>query len=131
MVPTTAKIRTTLEFPIEVNDPSEGVRSQEIPDFFRDFFDIIEWRPYGGQVVDLVMPCLDAGWAKSPEGYKFVDAMLRVEEDQLAADPRSTHHLVAYGRLKPLHRLMRPLRQQAFGAAARRLERLRRRIAKA
>jgi hypothetical protein len=121
MLPPEARLRAEIDIPIEPNDPSEAIRSSEIPRFLRDFFDIEEWRPYGGQVVDLVFPCLDAEWVFSAEGLPFVDAMLRIEDYELARDPSATHYVVAYGRLKGLPRLARPLADQVRKALARRL----------
>ena len=121
MIPAGAKLRTKLEPPIEVNDPSEAVRSDEIPRFVGDFFDIIEWRPYGGQITDLVMPCVTQEWAASEEGSRFVRGMLAIEDWQLAALPSSNHHAVAYGRLKSASRLAIPLFRQVTSALKRRL----------
>ena len=100
MVPDTAKLQKTIPYPIQPDDPSEAVRSSEIPRFVRQFFHVIDWRPYGGQLVDLVMPCLADGWALSPEGRRYVAAMLEIEEAELSRDRSRTHHVVAYGRLK-------------------------------
>ncbi len=122
-LPAEGKSRSQIELPIEMNDPSEAIRSSEIPRFLRDFFDIFEWRPYGGQVVDLVMPCLQAAWAASDEGLRHLQAMLAIEEDELAKAPESTHYLVAYGRLKGFRGLARPLAGQVRKAVRRRLRR--------
>ena len=108
MIPTSAKLRTKLEPPIEVNDPSEAVRSDEIPRFVGELFDILEWRPYGGQITDLVMPCVTLEWAASDEGCRMIQAMLDIEDWQLRALPSSNHHAVAYGRLKELTSTARP-----------------------
>jgi SAM-dependent methyltransferase len=124
-LPSEAKARTRIDLPIEANDPSEAIRSSEIPRFLRDFFDIVEWRPYGGQVVDLVMPCLRPGWAASGDGLAHVQALLAIEEEELARAPESTHYLVAFGRLRDIRDLARPLAAQARKAVSRRLRRLR------
>ena len=97
----------------------------EIARFLRDFFDILEWRPYGGQVVDLVMPCLRPGWAVSEDGLPHIQALLAIEEEELARAPESTHYLVAFGRLRGVRGLARPLAAQARKAVLRRLGRLR------
>ena len=112
MAPAAARLKAEIDIPIEPNDPSEAIRSSEIPRFLADFFDILVWRPYGGQVVDLVFPCLDAEWVFSPEGLPFVAAMLRIEDYELARNPAATHYVVAHGRLKGLPRLARPLARQ-------------------
>jgi SAM-dependent methyltransferase len=109
MLPPEAKLRSRLEFPIEENDPSEAVRSDEIPKFIREFFDVIEWRPYGGQLTDLVMPCVSSEWAASEAGSPFVQSMLDIEDWELCKDPLSSHHVVAYGTIKSALGLALPL----------------------
>ena len=121
MLPAEAKLKTEIDIPIEMNDPSEAIRSSEIPRFLREFFEILEWRPYGGQIVDLVFPCLTADWVSSSEGLPFVQAMLQIEDYELARNPASTHYVVAYGRLKSLPRLAPILAGQVRRALARRL----------
>jgi SAM-dependent methyltransferase len=121
MLPSEGKLKTEIDIPIEPNDPSEAIRSSEIPRFLREFFDILEWRPYGGQLVDLVLPCLAADWVSSAEGLPYLQAMLQIEDYELARDPASTHYVVAYGRLKSLPRLAGPLARQVRRALARRL----------
>jgi SAM-dependent methyltransferase len=127
MIPAEGKLRGKLEPPVEINDPSEAIRSDEIPRFLLQFFDILEWRPYGGQITDLLMPCLSSSWAASEEGSRFVRTMLDIEEWELAALPASNHHLVACGRLRGPAGLALPLLLQASRAMKRRLARFRRR----
>ena len=98
-VPPAAKLRTRLVPPVEQNDPSEAIRSDEIPDFLLRNFDLVEWKPYGGQIVDLVFPCVAREWTESAEGLEDVEKMIALEDEQLRASPAATHHLVAYGRL--------------------------------
>jgi hypothetical protein len=105
----------------EMDDPSEAIRSDEIPKFIREFFDVIEWRPYGGQVTDLVMPCISGEWAASEAGSRFVQSMLDIEDWELTKDSSSSHHLVVYGTLKTTLGLAWPLGRQVFQAAQRRL----------
>jgi SAM-dependent methyltransferase len=127
MIPAEFKLRSRLEAPIEVNDPSEAVRSDEIPRFLLEFFDILEWRPYGGQITDLVMPCVSSEWAASEEGSKFIRSMLDIEDWELAAIPSSNHHLVAFGRLKGRAGSASPFFLEASAALKRRLARFRHR----
>jgi SAM-dependent methyltransferase len=116
LLPPDAKWKDTLVPPIEVNDPSEAVRSHEIPAFFESHFETIAWRPYGGQVVDLLFPCLRPEWLASEAGTKSVRALLAVEDAEIARDPSLSHHVVAYGRLKHSSRVWNPLGwKRAFG----------------
>ncbi len=121
MLPSDGKLKSEIDIPIEANDPSEAIRSSEIPRFLSEFFDLVEWRPYGGQIVDLVFPCLSADWVSSPEGLPYVQAMLQMEDYELARRPSSTHYVVAYGTLKGLPRLAPPLARQVRRALGRRL----------
>ena len=99
-LPVRAKIPRRIDLPIEEHDPSEGARSGEVASFLRSYFDPMEWKPYGGQIVSLVFPYLRPGWAQSDDGQRAVGEMLRLEEEELRADPAATYYLVAYGRLR-------------------------------
>jgi hypothetical protein len=121
--PRAAKIAERILPPVEQGDPSEAYRSDEIGAFLRTFCDVAAWRPYGGQIVDLVFPYLVADWVNSEEGTRFVLAMLEREDEELARDLDATHDLVFYGRLKPAWRLARPLGRQMLDAVRRRLPR--------
>ncbi|HTR02067.1 MAG TPA: class I SAM-dependent methyltransferase [Thermoanaerobaculia bacterium] len=122
-VPDNGKTATLIPPPIEQTDPSEAYRSDEIPSFLRTFCDIVAWRPYGGQIVDLVFPFLRPDWVHSQEGSTFVAAMLDAEDRELSENPELTHYLVAYGSLKAPWRLVTPLGRQAIAAVRRRLQR--------
>jgi hypothetical protein len=127
-LPEAPKLTRTLSAPIAGDDPSEAIRSGEIVRFLREFFDFEEWRPYGGQIVDLVFPAIAKDWAHSPEGCAATLEMLKVEEDEIARDESASHHLYAFGNLKPRRRLARPLARQIVRAAIRRARRLSRSI---
>lgn len=115
------KTRHFVAPPVNIYDPSEAVRSGEIQLFLRDYLDIVEWRPFGGQIAGLVFPQLQAEWTQTDEGSAFVQRVMDLEDDQLLRDPDFTHHLVAYGKLKP--KAHRPgLRVQAERSARRRFD---------
>ena len=124
MLPAEAKLGRRVELPIEPNDTSEAIRSSEIEAFLRSFLDILAWRPYGGQVVDLVLPLVRHDWAHSEAGAQHLQAMMNVEEYELMTRPASNHHVVAVGRIKPLRRLGRTLSMQVLQALKRRASRL-------
>jgi len=100
LLPRDAKAREELLPPVEPGDPSEAVRSGEIAVFFHRHFETVAWRPYGGQIVDLLFPCLKPEWLATNEGHAAVRALLGAEDRELSFDPSRTHHAVAYGRLK-------------------------------
>lgn len=99
-LPEEGKIRPVIDLPIERSDPSEAIRSSEIRPFLRDYFDILEWRPFGGQLAGLVFPYLTADWTQSTDGTRAIERILALEDEELSRDPGASHHLVAYGRLK-------------------------------
>lgn len=121
-LPSEARIRKTLAFPVCAEDPSEAIRSDEIPKFVREFFDIREWRPYGGQIVDLVFPAISRNWAHSPDGCRATLEMLKLEDEEISRSPDSSHYLYAFGRLKPKARLLPPIAKQIGRAVARRMK---------
>jgi SAM-dependent methyltransferase len=100
LLPAEARRQESLQPPIEADDPSEAVRSEEIPFFFGRDFETVAWRPYGGQIVDLLFPCLRPEWIRSEPGERTVGALLKIEDREIASDPSLSHHAVAYGRLK-------------------------------
>jgi SAM-dependent methyltransferase len=100
LLPPEVKLQERLVPPIEPGDPSEAVRSHEIPTFFDRYFEAVAWRPYGGQIVDLLFPCLRPEWLSSAVGSRAVEALLAIEDRELARDPALSHHVVAFGRLK-------------------------------
>jgi SAM-dependent methyltransferase len=100
LLPPRAKTRFELVPPVEPNDPSEAVRSGEIAAFFARHFETIAWRPYGGQIVDLLFPCLAPEWLATEEGHAAVRALLDAEDRELRFDPTRSHHAVAYGRVR-------------------------------
>ncbi len=123
-LPDEAKLKATLDAPIIREDPSEAIRSDEIARFVREFFDIEEWKPYGGQIVDLVFLAISKEWADSSDGCQATLEMLRMEDEQIARDEGASHHLYAFGHLKPPFRLAVPLAKQVRKAAIRRAKKI-------
>ncbi len=123
-LPEEPKLTRALGAPIAGDDPSEAIRSGEIVRFLREFFDFVEWKPYGGQIVDLVFPAIAKDWAHSPEGCAATLDMLKVEDDEIARDENLSHHLYAFGHLRQRHRLALPLAKQVAKAVTRRAKRL-------
>jgi SAM-dependent methyltransferase len=99
-IPASGKLSSRIALPIEPNDPSEAIRSGEIPGFLRQHLDVVEWRPYGGQIASLVFPNLSKEWTESEEGLPWVTRILELEEEELSRDPGRTFYLVAFGRLR-------------------------------
>jgi SAM-dependent methyltransferase len=58
-LPQALKNRPQLMIPLPLDDPLESVRSSAIPALFRERFAMLEDRPYGGNILWFVFPCLD------------------------------------------------------------------------
>jgi SAM-dependent methyltransferase len=58
-LPEEVKNRPELAIPLPMDDPSESVRSSAILPAVRRLFDVLEDRPYGGNLLWFVFPCLD------------------------------------------------------------------------
>jgi SAM-dependent methyltransferase len=58
-LPEELKNRPELAIPLPMDDPSESVRSSAILPAVRRLFGILEDRPYGGNILWFVFPCLD------------------------------------------------------------------------
>jgi len=75
------KNRPELAIPLPMDDPSESVRSSAILPACRRLFEILEDRPYGGNVLWFVFPCLDM--ARLREDATGVLSRLIALEDHL------------------------------------------------
>jgi SAM-dependent methyltransferase len=58
-LPEELKNRPNLMVPLPMDDPSESIRSSAIRPAAARLFEIVEERPYGGNVLWFVFPCLD------------------------------------------------------------------------
>ena len=118
--PWEAKVWSLVDPPVNKYDPSEATRSGEIRSFLRSYLDVVEWKPYGGQLAGILFPYLKAEWTSSEAGTAFARELMELEDAEIAADPESSNHLVAFGRLKSLTPAERArLRAKHLGARAR------------
>ncbi|HLN92934.1 MAG TPA: class I SAM-dependent methyltransferase [Thermoanaerobaculia bacterium] len=58
-LPEELKNRPNLMIPLPIDDPSESIRSSAIRPAAARLFEIMEERPYGGNILWFVFPCLD------------------------------------------------------------------------
>jgi len=58
-LPEELKNRPNLMIPLPLDDPSESIRSSAIRPAVARHFEIVEERPYGGNILWFVFPCLD------------------------------------------------------------------------
>jgi SAM-dependent methyltransferase len=66
-LPSGLKNRPELAIPLPMDDPSESVRSSAILPAVRRLFDVLEDRPYGGNILWFVFPCLDMARMREDE----------------------------------------------------------------
>ena len=66
-LPPELKNRPELAIPLPMDDPSESVRSSAILPAVRDLFEVLEDRPYGGNILWFVFPCLDMARMREDE----------------------------------------------------------------
>jgi len=66
-LPPELKNRPALAIPLPMDDPSESVRSSAILPCVRRLFDVREDRPYGGNILWFVFPCLDVARLREDE----------------------------------------------------------------
>jgi SAM-dependent methyltransferase len=87
----------TLEVPVMVADPSEAVRSSEIEDQLAIGFDVLQRRPYGGNLVSVIYPALRS----LPENVR--SDLLAEERRWLAAGARPFHAVIVARPRRGLH----------------------------
>jgi len=84
-----------LKPPISVDDPSEAIRSSAILPAAHERFRTLVERPYGGQLVALILSQMNALAAADPAFPRAVAHWLALEDDEIAKDPSSSFHTVA------------------------------------
>ncbi len=81
-----------LEPPIEKDDPTEAVRSSAIVPTICRLFHTIEFRPYGGQIVSILLPQIQRSAMPEEALNELVSRWLAIEAAELAANPASSFH---------------------------------------
>jgi len=81
-----------LQPPIEKDDPTEAVRSSAIVPTIRRLFRPIELRPYGGQIVSILLPQLRRSEIPEQALNDLVARWLALEAAELSARPESSFH---------------------------------------
>jgi hypothetical protein len=76
---------------MRLNDASESVRSKEIPELVRRMFHVVEEKPYGGTILNLVLSKIVCNFAsEDTEGNRIVDALIE-REGELLSDGALEH----------------------------------------
>ena len=83
-LPPDLKNRSELAIPLPMDDPSESVRSSTILPTARRLFEILEDRPYGGNILWFVFPCLDMARLREDE-TRVLSRLIALEDHLLEA----------------------------------------------
>jgi SAM-dependent methyltransferase len=84
-----------LKPPISLEDPSEAVRSSAILPAARQRFTTAAERPYGGQIVAVLLSQMNAAAAADAAFPEALAHWLELEDEEIAADPARSFHTVA------------------------------------
>ena len=73
-----------------ISDPSESVRSQDIPNEIYKNFNIVEEKPYGGNVLHLTLKDISHNFMNEDEETSdLIKRLIKIEDDFLAAGNKS------------------------------------------
>jgi SAM-dependent methyltransferase len=81
-----------LRAPIELSDPSEAIRSSAILPAIRRLFVAVEERPYGGELVSLLLPQLERSQIPAEELDELISSWLSVEDSDLEHHAQLSYH---------------------------------------
>ena len=84
--------------PIEEHDPTEAVRSSAILPSLRRLFDPIVERPYGGQILSILLPQLRREVIPEHEWSRLVSEWLALEDAELRDRPAASYYTAILAR---------------------------------
>jgi len=87
MIPDAQRLVSVLPMPIEVEDPSEAIRSDEILRELRVGFEIVERRDYGGNLLAPIFPYV------TPDD-QLLDSLITAEQELISAGQPSFYAVV-------------------------------------
>lgn len=88
----------TLQPPVERFDPSECIRSSAILPTVHRLFDVAAERPYGGQLVSIILPQLAREHIPPPRLDALIREWLAREDEDIARDPSTSCHTTLVAR---------------------------------
>jgi SAM-dependent methyltransferase len=88
--------------PIGVDDPTEMIRSSEIPAVIEHFFDLLDHRPYYGNVLTPLVAAIRGSALGEPAVAAVIDEAIAQEEALAAAGTAAPLYAIYVGRPKPL-----------------------------
>ncbi|MFL6201873.1 MAG: hypothetical protein ACJ76J_22090 [Thermoanaerobaculia bacterium] len=99
-LPASVKRSRHLKLPVDWRDPTEAVRSSEIPAALARHFEILECHDYGGNFLSVIHPHLRLDHLTTPERAGLLQSIIDAECEHLAAGHRS-YYVVALARATP------------------------------
>jgi len=99
-LPSELKNRSELAIPLPMDDPSESVRSSAILPACRRLFETLEDRPYGGNVLWFIFPCLDVARLRE-DRTDALSRLISLEDHLLEKGWVESYFRVFVGRAAP------------------------------
>ncbi|HEY1250174.1 MAG TPA: class I SAM-dependent methyltransferase [Thermoanaerobaculia bacterium] len=99
-LPDELKNRAELAIPLPMDDPSESIRSSAILPAARRLFEILEDRPYGGNVLWFVFPCMDIARLRE-DRTGALSRLIALEDHLLERGWVDSYFRVVVGRRSP------------------------------
>ena len=97
----TAVSRPTIES-MNAGDPSEAIRSAEIVPLLKDYFEVVEFKGYGGSLLHLVMEGIAGNFVPGdPLATEWIERLCAIE-DQLILEGRLAHDFAVIIARKPV-----------------------------
>jgi SAM-dependent methyltransferase len=93
-LPRRARRRRRLKLPVDWRDPSEAVRSSEIPQLVGERFRIEERRGYGGNLLSVIYPHLDLASLGEEERRALLAELLDREDEMLQGEATSFYEVL-------------------------------------
>lgn len=88
-----ATVRRAVDLPtaqsVAAIDPSEAIRSAEIVPVLRQYFDIVEYKPLGGSILQFLLADI-AGNFEDEDGRKLLDMLFTIEDTLMAVSDLSS-----------------------------------------
>lgn len=87
-----------VRLPVDRRDPSEAVRSSEIPAALRERFEVVVERPYGGNLLAPLLPNLELERLTENEHVAWIDRWVAEEDERMARGEPSYYLAAVYRR---------------------------------
>jgi SAM-dependent methyltransferase len=99
-LPAELKNRAELAIPLPMDDPSESIRSSAILPAAKRLFEILEDRPYGGNILWFVFPCMDMARLRE-DRTGALSRLIALEDHLLEKGWVESYFRVLVGRVGP------------------------------